>query len=228
MSELKHYGVKGMHWGVRRYQNYDGTRIGAKHRSGEKSVVRKAVAKGTNNEPLGEKAKKTLNQKRLERAAKASNRDADDLEKHGYKEEAKAVRQVAEKNLAKAQIAGKISDTSVVKKQIRNERNEKLFTSQEKRVSRDARKDAEEFARAKAFYGEGAGNRRKAIKTTVEAKKKKDPFYAQEFDWHLAQQDMEYHMKKATAERKRKDAVKGIKSTNRKLERGMQFASRFF
>lgn len=36
-NELYHYGVKGMHWGVRRYQNYDGTRIG----TGGEPVIRK-------------------------------------------------------------------------------------------------------------------------------------------------------------------------------------------
>lgn len=30
INELIHYGVKGMHWGIRRYQNYDGTLINPK------------------------------------------------------------------------------------------------------------------------------------------------------------------------------------------------------
>ena len=39
-----------------------------------------------------------------------------------------------------------------------------------------AKKDAKEFARAKMFYGEGAGNRRKLIKATVQ-QRSKDPVY---------------------------------------------------
>lgn len=72
-------------------------------------------------------------------------------------------------------------------------------------VDRHARKDAHEFARAKAFFGEGAGTRRKLIKQTVDAKTKNIPGYKKAFDHHVARQDMAAHVSKAISERTRTD-----------------------
>lgn len=83
------------------------------------------------------------------------------------------------------------------------------------RTDREARKDAQEFARAKVFFGEGAGTRRKLIKATVEGKSKKDPSYAKAFQKHLTEQDTSTHASKARAERKRKDIKKGVGKTVR-------------
>ena len=74
-----------------------------------------------------------------------------------------------------------------------------------RKTDREASKDAKEFARAKMFYGEGAGNRRKLIKAKVEAKSNKDPNYKKAFDRHLDRQDMSKHSEKARTERKRQD-----------------------
>lgn len=84
-----------------------------------------------------------------------------------------------------------------------------------RRTNRDARKDAKEFARAKAFYGEGAGTRRKLIKQTVDGKTARDPNYKKAFDHHLAKQDSSKHVDKARSERKRKDIQKGTAKTAR-------------
>lgn len=84
-----------------------------------------------------------------------------------------------------------------------------------RRTDREARKDAKEYARAKMFYGEGAGTRRKLIKNTVEAKAKKDPTYKKAFDNHLASQDMSAHAQKARRERKRKDTSANARKTVR-------------
>lgn len=83
------------------------------------------------------------------------------------------------------------------------------------KVERAARKDAKEYARAKMFYGEGAGTRRKLINATVASRSKENAHYKEAFDRYSSQQDMSQHAKKAKAERKYKDAVGGVKKTGR-------------
>lgn len=77
-----------------------------------------------------------------------------------------------------------------------------------------AKKDAKEYARAKMFYGEGAGTRRKLIKATVN-QRSKDPVYKKAFDEALSNQDMSKHATKARSERKRKDVTNEVKKTGR-------------
>lgn len=88
-------------------------------------------------------------------------------------------------------------------------------------TNREAKKDAGEFARAKMFYGEGAGTRRKLIKATVESKAKKDPTYKEAFDHHLNNQDLGKHASKARGERKRKDVVSKTGKTARGVHRSL-------
>ena len=79
---------------------------------------------------------------------------------------------------------------------------------------REARKDAKEFARAKMYYGEGAGTRRKLIKATV-AEKSKSGVYAEEFEKSLGSQNMADHAKKAKRERGINDVRNAAGKTGR-------------
>lgn len=81
------------------------------------------------------------------------------------------------------------------------------------RTNRSARRHAQEFARAKQFFGEGAGTRRKLIKSIVESKSKQDPAFKKAFDFHLARQDLGSHAEAAKKERRRKDIRKSTKQT---------------
>lgn len=78
-------------------------------------------------------------------------------------------------------------------------------TKDTKRLKKDAEADAKEYARAKAYYGEGAGNRRKQIKNKI-SERMKDPDYKAEFESQLKNQDMSKHQKAANRERHVQDA----------------------
>ena len=83
-------------------------------------------------------------------------------------------------------------------------------------VRRKARKDANEYAKAKMFYGQGAGTRRKLIKAKVESRSA-DPEYKKAFDAHLANQNMEKRASQAKVTRARKD----VTNTTTKTARGL-------
>lgn len=85
------------------------------------------------------------------------------------------------------------------------------------RLKKDASDDAKEYARAKAYYGEGAGNRRKQIRNKI-SERMKDPDYKAEFDRQMKQQNMEEHQKAANRERKWEDT----KETAAKTARGIK------
>jgi phage pi2 protein 07 len=88
------------------------------------------------------------------------------------------------------------------------------YTHAQKKTIHQAKKDAEEYARAKMFYGDGAGTRRKLIKSTVN-QRSKDSLYKQTFDNELAGKDWAKEVSKAKGERKRKDAKENVAKTAR-------------
>lgn len=78
-------------------------------------------------------------------------------------------------------------------------------TKDYKRLQKDAEKDAKEWAKAKAYYGEGAGTRRKLLKNQL-SNKMKDKDYKEAFESFLSSTDMQKVQKSANRERKVNDA----------------------
>ena len=86
-----------------------------------------------------------------------------------------------------------------------------------RKTKSEARKDAHEYARAKMFYGEGAGIRRKKIKARVDTRSKKSELYRKTFEKALTEQNMDKHAKAATRERNIKDTTATVKKTSKGL-----------
>lgn len=83
-----------------------------------------------------------------------------------------------------------------------------------RKTDRIAAKDAKESARAKMYYGEGAGIRRRQINNTVKSRSS-DPAYREAFERHLAKQDMAKASAKAHSKRRRTDVAKGTAKTSK-------------
>lgn len=79
-----------------------------------------------------------------------------------------------------------------------------------RRLNSDAKKDAKEYARAKAYYGEGAGNRRKFINQIV-SERSKDPDYKAAFERELSLQNTEKAVNAAHTKRRFEDTKTKIK-----------------
>lgn len=94
-------------------------------------------------------------------------------------------------------------------------------------VRRKAKKDAKEYTKAKSFYGEGAGTRRKLIKQKVEYNSKNISGYKEAFDHYVKNTDMNKRANQAVRERKVKDAKnsagKAVRGVGNILAGRMQF-----
>jgi hypothetical protein len=99
---------------------------------------------------------------------------------------------------------------------VRKEQVPANIASVPKKTRKEAEKDAEEFTRAKLFFGQGAGTRRKLIKAKVEAKQVKDPLYAKAFNHFVKQTDLGQRASQAKNQRKRKDVTKQIKKVTKR------------
>ena len=92
----------------------------------------------------------------------------------------------------------------------------------ERKTRKQARKDAQETARSKMYYGEGAGVRRRNINAVVR-QRSKDPTYKKAFDEAYAKQDMGKARRDAERQRKTTDRVEPVKTG---ISRGVKKAVR--
>jgi hypothetical protein len=90
----------------------------------------------------------------------------------------------------------------------------------EHHARRMARADANEFAKARAYYGQGAGTRRKLIKAKVETRSQ-NQHYKKEFERVLSGQNAEKRSAQATRKRHRQDTKNYVGKQARSVHRSL-------
>ena len=96
-----------------------------------------------------------------------------------------------------------------------------------RRTNRQAKKDAKEYTKAKMYYGEGAGTRRKLINKTVETKAKKDPSYKKAFDAHVENTDYAKRAQQARSQRKSTDTKNAVVKTGKQVSHALRGNSQY-
>ena len=96
-----------------------------------------------------------------------------------------------------------------------------------RRTNREAKKDAKEYTKAKMYYGEGAGTRRKLINKSVEAKAKRDPSYKKAFDAYVEGTDYAKRAQQARSERKSTDTKNTVKKTGKQVSHALRGNSQY-
>ena len=88
----------------------------------------------------------------------------------------------------------------------------------QKRINREAKRDAKEYVRAKAYYGEGAGIRRRHINATVN-QKSQNQAYKDAFDYQVSKQNQSKAVSAAIVKRHATDASKKTKRIAKKASK---------
>lgn len=89
-----------------------------------------------------------------------------------------------------------------------------------KNVSKMAKQDAYDWARAEMFFGEGAGIRRKHLSAQISDKVQSIPGYEQQFEKFYAMQNMAEHAIAAAKERQKIDRLAKAGKNIRALKSG--------
>ena len=206
MTELMHYGVKGMRRGTRKSREERNAERRAKYEA--KLKAKYGIDDVGKIENYLKKRKEHAEKVKNWRLANQRNRQltaAERREKYYGELDRGKLGKTYSTDATLAEAARKFYKKGHNKRMGHSELMHYGVKGMKWGVRRRARRDAKEFTQAKMYYGEGAGNRRKLIKATVKARSK-DPFYKSEFDKAVANTNMSKRASQARRQRGRKNA----------------------